>query len=83
MDYYEEHLLMTDLITAPVQTGGCCGQDNSNVTLVSNPAPVAVSGCGCEPGKSVATVTNDQGLAVSACCGKPVSTDKTSTACCG
>ena len=76
----------TDIIqqaNANVEPSACCGQTNSNVTLVSNPQPVAASGCGCEPGKPVATVINDQGISVSACCGKPVSADKKSTACCG
>jgi hypothetical protein len=68
---------------ANVEADACCGQSGSNVTLVSNSAPVAASGCGCEPGKPVATITNPQGITVSACCGKPVSTDKNSTSCCG
>lgn len=73
----------SDLNQQPNASAGCCGQTNSNVALVSNSTPVPASGCGCEPGKPVAIVVNDQGIAVSACCGKPVSTDKTSTACCG
>jgi hypothetical protein len=72
-----------ELTNANVETGACCAQSGSNVTLVSNATPVAASGCGCEPGKPVATVVNDQGINVSACCGKPVSNNKNSTACCG
>jgi hypothetical protein len=71
------------LASANVEASACCGPTNSNVTLVGNSKPVAASGCGCEPGKPVATVVNDQGINVSACCGKPVSADKNSTACCG
>jgi hypothetical protein len=97
-DYNKEHLTMNNNPAATAKKGGfiqqtggakvqargeCCGQTDSNVTLVSNPTPGTVSGCGCEPGKPMATVINDQGITVSACCGKPVSADKKSIACCG